>query len=211
MTKIVIVAGGPLGLSLPLEDQVTIGVDRGCLTLLEAGLSLDWAVGDFDSVTIEERNRIFEHAQHVVELAAEKNDTDLEVALRVVLEHFPQGEVTVYGALGGRLDHSLANLFWPSQAEFSPLLGRVRLLDAENLVVYRGSGWQQLEPEPGYDYISFLPEMGSAFEIEGAKYPLNASNYFFKKIYGSNEFLDRPIAVRVQKGYVIIIYSRDRK
>ena len=44
MTKIMIVAGGPLGLSLPLEDQVTIGVDRGCVALLEAGLPLDWAV-----------------------------------------------------------------------------------------------------------------------------------------------------------------------
>ncbi|MBF8970686.1 thiamine diphosphokinase [Streptococcus sp. NLN76] len=211
MTKIVIVAGGPLGLSLPLEDQVTIGVDRGCLTLLEAGLSLDWAVGDFDSVTIEERNRIFEHAQHVVELAAEKNDTDLEVALRVVLEHFPQGEVTVYGALGGRLDHSLANLFWPSQAEFAPLLDRVQLVDDQNRVLYRGPGWQTVAPLVGFTYVSFMVEPDSPFEIEGARYPLNASNYFYKKIYGSNEFLDRPIRLRVEKGYVLIIYSRDRR
>ncbi|WP_303977697.1 thiamine diphosphokinase [Streptococcus danieliae] len=211
MTKIMIVAGGPLGLSLPLEDQVTIGVDRGCVALLEAGLPLDWAVGDFDSVTAEQREQIFVAAKHWVELPAEKNDTDLEVALRIVLEHFPQGDVVVYGALGGRLDHSLANLFWPSQSEFIPLLERVRLVDAENQVVYRGPGWQQLEPEPGYDYISFMPEPATSLEIEGAKYVLNASNYFLKKIYGSNEFLDRPIAVKVEKGYVIIIYSRDRE
>lgn len=211
MTKIMIVAGGPLGLSLPLEDQVTIGVDRGCVALLEAGFPLDWAVGDFDSVTAEQREQIFAAARLRVELPAEKNDTDLEVALRVVLEHFPQGDVVVYGALGGRLDHSLANLFWPSQSEFAPLLERVRLVDAENQVVYRGPGWQQLEPEPGYDYISFMPEQGTSLEIAGAKYALNASNYFFKKIYGSNEFVDRPIAVKVEKGYVIIIYSRDRE
>ncbi len=211
MTKIMIVAGGPLGLSLPLEDQVTIGVDRGCVALLEAGLPLDWAVGDFDSVTAEQREQIFVAAKNWVELPAEKNDTDLEVALRIVLEHFPQGDVVVYGALGGRLDHSLANLFWPSQSEFISLLERVRLVDAENQVVYRGPGWQQLEPEPGYDYISFMPEPATSLEIEGAKYALNASNYFFKKIYGSNEFLDRPIAVKVEKGYVIIIYSRDRE
>ncbi|MBF0844356.1 thiamine diphosphokinase, partial [Streptococcus danieliae] len=110
-------------------------------------------VGDFDSVTAEQREQIFVAAKHWVELPAEKNDTDLEVALRIVLEHFPQGDVVVYGALGGRLDHSLANLFWPSQSEFIPLLERVRLVDAENQVVYRGPGWQQLEPEPGYDYI----------------------------------------------------------
>lgn len=210
MTKIVLVAGGPLGLSLPLDADVYIGVDRGCLSLLKAGLPLDWAVGDFDSVTKTEKARILLQTSQVMELPAEKNDTDLEVALRLVLDHFPSGEVAIYGVLGGRLDHSLSNLFWPSQDEFLPLLERVQLMDEQNVVIYRASGWQTVSPKEAYPYISFMPALDTVLEIEEAKYPLNASNYFFKKIYGSNEFLDCPIRVKVQKGYVIIIYSRDR-
>lgn len=59
-------------------------------------------------------------------------------------------------------------------------------------------------------YISFLQEGDGELTILGAKYELTSSNYFQKKIYSSNEFVDSPIHVTVPNGYVIIIQTRDR-
>ena len=50
MGKIAILAGGDSTL-LPKDQELYVGVDGGCLKLLEQGLPLDIAVGDFDSVS----------------------------------------------------------------------------------------------------------------------------------------------------------------
>ena len=47
MDNIAILAGGDSTL-LPKDHDVYVGVDGGCLKLLEQGLPLDIAVGDFD-------------------------------------------------------------------------------------------------------------------------------------------------------------------
>ena len=66
-------------------------------------MPLALAVGDFDSVTQEERKVIQKRAQHFVQARPEKNDTDLELALLTIFEQNPQAEVTIFGALGGAL------------------------------------------------------------------------------------------------------------
>ena len=60
------------------------------------------------------------------------------------------------------------------------------------------------------DYLAFLPTEDVALTIEGAKYPLNERNFFFKKVYASNEFIDRPVFLSFDKGYTVVIYSKDR-
>ena len=57
MDNIAILAGGDSTL-LPRDHDVYVGVDGGCLKLLEKGLPLDMAVGDFDSVSETGLNKI---------------------------------------------------------------------------------------------------------------------------------------------------------
>ena len=49
-----------------------VGVDRGSLWVLEEDLASALAVGDFDSVTEEERQVIQKRAQHFVQARPEK-------------------------------------------------------------------------------------------------------------------------------------------
>ena len=84
-------------------------------------LPLALAVGDFDSVTEEERQVIQKRALRFVQAQPEKDDTDLELALLTIFEQNPQAEVTIFGALGGRIDHMLANVFLPSNPKFGAL------------------------------------------------------------------------------------------
>lgn len=187
-----------------------VGVDAGSLFVLEQGLPLDMAVGDFDSVTSEDLERIQAKATVFVQSPAEKNDTDLELALKEIFQRFPAAQVTVFGALGGRMDHALSNLFLASEPELAPYMRQICLQDRLNQIYFYPAGQHCLSPIEGMTYISFLPSDGSRLEIVDARYPLSADNYFFKKCYSSNEFIGKDIHVSLDTGYVLAIYSRDR-
>ena len=157
-TKVAVFAGGDRG-HYRTDFDCFVGVDRGSLWVLEEKLPLTIAVGDFDSVTVEERQLIQEHAQHFVQAQPEKDDTDLELALLTVFEE----------------------------------------------------GTSQLEPRSDYDYLAFMPVRDSQLTIIGAKYELTEENFFFKKVYASNEYIDREVSVTCPDGYVVVLHSRDRR
>lgn len=92
-----------------------VGVDRGAEIVVEAGLPLGLAIGDWDSV----RSRDFPRALRAMAKAGEtklltlpraKERSDLFFALQAVREmKIPRA--VVYGFQGGRPDHSLAHLY----------------------------------------------------------------------------------------------------
>ena len=209
MVKIVVVAGGDSSL-LPKNQDIYLGVDGGCLKLLEQGLPLDIAVGDFDSISEVDFRKIQAQAKQVVQSVPEKNDTDLELALKVAFEAYPEAAVTVYGAFGGRLDHFLSNIFLPTDPYLAPYMEQIQLVDGQNRLIYRPAGCHEIQPDPAMSYVGFMPVGQGHLEITGAKYPLHQENYFLKAMYGSNEFLDQPIQVSLDRGYLVIVYSRDR-
>ena len=86
MTKIAVVAGGQLE-TLPTDVDIWIGVDRGSLYLIDREIDPDLAVGDFDSVTQDEFQRIQEKAGAIIQAQPEKDDTDLELAV-IALSRF---------------------------------------------------------------------------------------------------------------------------
>lgn len=210
MPRVAVLAGGQLGIDLPKNMDIYVGVDAGALAILQEDLPLDYAVGDFDSVSGQEWQRIKEEAQVLVTAQPEKDDTDMELALLTIFERFPEAEVSVYGAFGGRLDHTLANIFLPSNDKLAPFMQQLTLLDEQNIVTYLPAGRHQVSPQEGMAYVAFLPVQDQFLSITGAKYPLDEKNYFFKKVYASNEFIDEPLFVKFHEGYLVIIYSKDR-
>ncbi|MGT2911489.1 thiamine diphosphokinase [Streptococcus cameli] len=210
MTRIAIFAGGDLDL-LQTDFDVFVGVDAGSLFVLEHQLPLDLAIGDFDSVSEHQLRVIRQQAKEVLQAPAEKNDTDLELALKTVFSRYPKATVTVFGALGGRLDHYLSNLFLASEPDLSPFMEQIELAGNINWVTYRPAGKHAIAPKEGMDYISFMPSDGSQLTIRNAKYLLNEENFFFKKCYSSNEFVQGDIEIDLDTGYVVIVYSRDER
>ena len=65
-TRVAVFAGGDCGHYRTDFDRF-VGVDRGSLWVLEEDLPLALAVGDFDSVTEEERQVIQKRAQYFVQ------------------------------------------------------------------------------------------------------------------------------------------------
>ena len=209
MPKIALFVGGELDW-FTTDFDYFVGVDRACLYLLELGLPLDLAVGDFDSVSELELDIIQSTAKSCKKASAEKNDTDTELALKLIFQAYPEAEVTIFGAFGGRIDHMLSNVFLVSDPQLAPFMDRICLRDKQNKITYCSEGKHEFLPEPDMTYISFLQEGDGELTILGAKYELTSMNYFQKKIYSSNEFVDGPIQVLVPNGYVIVIQTKDR-
>lgn len=209
MIKIALFAGGTID-SFQIDFDLFIGVDRGSLFLIEQGICPDLAVGDFDSVSEKELALIYSQSKEVLQAQPEKDDTDLELAVKAVFARYPQAQLTIFGAFGGRLDHTLANIFLPSNPEITPYMQQIRLCNAQNELRYCPQGRHEIKPVAGMNYLAFMPADDGRLTIEGAKYPLNESNYFFKKVYASNEFIDEPVFLECQSDYVIVIYSKDR-
>ncbi len=114
MKTINIVAGGPRELIPDLSeytdgDTTWVGVDKGTVSLLEAGIIPQEAFGDFDSITEEELMQIQKAAPALHVYQAEKDYTDLELALDWALQKEPE-TIRMFGVTGGRADHFLGNI-----------------------------------------------------------------------------------------------------
>lgn len=208
MPRVAVCLGGDLKLFAAAYDHY-VGVDRACLFLLEHGLALDMAVGDFDSVSPEELAAIRAQAGAFLQAQPEKNDTDAELALKLIFERWPEAQVTIYGGFGGRLDHQLSNVFLPSDPDLAPYMSQFVLRDVTNLVQFFPAGSHEVSQEAGMTYIAFMPSDQGELTILDAKYPLTRSNFFKKKIYSSNEFVGQTISFSLSEGYAVVIQSRD--
>ena len=102
----------PMEILRGAEDFV-VAVDGGLARLLEAGIEPDLVLGDFDS--LEEKYLPWldclknTRPERLSQLPCEKDDTDTLHAVRVCLERGYK-RIDLYGALGGRLDHTIANI-----------------------------------------------------------------------------------------------------
>ncbi|PVX42762.1 thiamine pyrophosphokinase [Pasteurella langaaensis DSM 22999] len=210
MTNIAFIAGGEFS---PLQNHYDfyVGIDRGCLFLLNNGLPLDFAIGDFDSISAADLAKIQQATKHFIQAPTAKNDTDTELALKTIFAQYPQAKATIYGGFGGRLDHLLANVFLPSDPELAPFMQQISLIDGQNVVSYAPSGLHRVKRIDNMKYVSFMTDGNADLTILNAKYDLTPSNFFKKKIYSSNEFIGDFIDVSVDSGYVVIIQTKDRE
>lgn len=85
------------------EFDFVIAVDAGFAHLEAAGVRPDMAVGDFDSLGyVPKCRRVSRHP-------VKKDKSDMELAMDKAVD-WGHDELVIYGALGGRLDHTIANL-----------------------------------------------------------------------------------------------------
>ncbi len=90
------------------------------LYLLKQGLPWTSVVGDFDSVSDEEL-MASRGIKEVIQAQLEKDDVDLELAVLLCFERYPDAYLTIFGALAVSSDHALANVFLPSNDKIAPI------------------------------------------------------------------------------------------
>jgi len=209
-----IYTGGTLGdWALPPEgaDDFFIGADRGALFLVEHDIAVDLAVGDFDSIDAQQFERVKAAAREMMTFdAVDKDWTDTELALREAVGR-GFGEVFLYGGLGTRFDHSLANVHLLELASRSGC--RAVLADAHNEIrLLEGPGTCRLEADSRFPYVSLLPLTPSAsgITLRGFAYPLTDATLRIGMSLGVSNRLDADAGqIELREGQLIVIRSRD--
>lgn len=209
--RIVIVTGGALGPWAHQElrqDDILIGSDRGALYLIEQGWVPDYAIGDFDSVTPEQLERIrTESKQILVCDPIDKDYTDTEMAFNWALRQNPS-EIVLLGALGTRIDHSLANIHLLRKAVDQGI--RSVIIDAHNEIILINRP-AAITKGP-YANVSLLP-LGmevTGITLHGFQYPLHRATLQIGQSLGiSNVLLEQQGLIEIETGYLLVIQSRD--
>lgn len=208
-----IVCGGPdLWLPESLEG-IIIGVDRGALALIQRKIQPHIAIGDFDSVSEDQRQLIKEKATTFIELPAEKDMTDCEAAVEYAVSQGHK-EIILYGVTGGRFDHQYAVI--ALMLKYVKKGIRITAKDAKNEFRILRPGAIRLK-RGSKKYVSFfaLEEKVEGLCLINAKYPLKDHVlYPDDTLCVSNEFasldeIDVSIDVSITKGYLLIIQSSD--
>ena len=88
--------------------DLKIAADRGVEAFEGTGVLPDLLVGDMDSVNPEVLESVQQRTQ-VQRLPVQKDDTDGVHALDQAIARGAKS-ITILGALGGRMDHAMANL-----------------------------------------------------------------------------------------------------
>jgi thiamine pyrophosphokinase len=190
------------------EDDFVICADGGYAHAISGGISPHIVIGDFDSYP---ENKLSEECGahcKIIRLAVEKDDTDTMICLKYGID---QGfdQFLIIGGLGGRLDHTIANLQTLSYA--IDCKKKLWILDGKNKATMIESGAIEIAKQENTKISLFsFTETCSGVSIHGVKYPLHETilnNSFPLGV--SNEFEEEYARIENKKGKLLIILSQD--
>ncbi len=192
------------------EDDFLVAVDGGLRHLLAIKKKPHLLIGDLDSVTPEQLQALSSGGVEIQRFPVEKDETDLELAL---LETTRRGYKTIIlvGALGGRIDQMLANLYLLTLPQLHGL--KVRIIDRyQEIFLIRHNA--QVDGQVG-DIISLLPFKGNAEGVSttGLEYPLSNETLLLEHSRGiSNRMVEPYALITLTKGCLLCVHSwTDRK
>ncbi|GKT02618.1 thiamine diphosphokinase [Furfurilactobacillus entadae] len=188
-----------------------IGVDRGAVRLLDLGITPGVAVGDFDSATQAEFERVQSQVPELKQVSSVKDETDTQLGVKTAMTRYDAAEIVIYGATGGRLDHFLANLFLPLEPQFAALTERLVFVDRQNTIRFYHPGEHQLAKEADKRYLAFVtlgPVTGLTLADE--RYRLDHVDVARPVSYASNEFVGTTAHFSFTSGVVCVIQSTDQ-
>lgn len=183
------------------KGDMIIAVDGGYDLLIQHGYTTDLLIGDFDSISCKLPDCI-----ETIRFKSEKDETDMFLAY---IEGVKRGYTSfvIHGALGGRLDHTLANI---SLLTYAKEHGHESLItDGKQNIICIKNEKISLVGTKG-KYISVFAYGGDASDvsIRGAKYETDHAALTPSFPLGvSNEFTDSPCEISVGNGTLIIIYE----
>lgn len=179
-----------------------VAVDGGYQSLASIGVKPTVAVGDFDSLGFVPQD------VPVCRHPAMKDDSDTALALQWARE---QGfdSVAVYGALGGRLDHTMASL----QALAGAARGGMRVAAVgESSVVLPLIGPAHLDLPAAMEgtlSVFSMADESCGVTIAGLKYAARNATLTNDVTLGlSNEFVGTPSRIALERGTLLIFLPR---
>jgi thiamine pyrophosphokinase len=197
---------GPEGHEVPGpegQQVIVVAADSGVEHALALGRRVDLVVGDLDSADPTAVDAAVAGGAEVRRYPAEKDQSDLEIALDAA-RACGSTHVIVVGGYGGRLDHFLANALLLASPAFSDMSIEAFVGEARITVVHDRA---RLTGAPG-DLCSLLAVGGPARGVRtsGLRYPLHAEDLLPGSTRGlSNELAERVATVSLEHGTLLAV------
>lgn len=208
------------------EYDLVIALDGGLKFCVEHGIKPDMIVGDFDSLMQD--ILLNNYPQEIIHrLPCEKDDTDTLAAIKMAINKGFE-RFTIYGGLGGRLSHTVANIqslyYLKERGMHGELVGdnsRVFLIKDESITLqpmkaeektataqFLGKKVNEVlrSQEGGYISIFSYSEKAQGVTLKNLKYEIEneeLTNVF--PIGVSNEFIGKTAEISVEKGALLIV------
>lgn len=186
----------------PTDGDFIIAADGGYTALKQLGMKPNLVVGDFDSLGYVPQ------AEETVQHPVRKDDTDSLLAIRLGLERGYRNFVLT-GALGGRLDHTFANLqallFLRAHNARGVLYGDGTAVTAvtNSSITIEGDGTLSVFTMDAKAEGVYLRNVG--YPLENAvlqnNFPLGVSN----------EFVGKPAVIGVENGTLLVMWQAEKE
>ncbi len=200
-----IFAGGDIAdlsfIEMQHEDMI-ICADRGYKYVKQLGIAPHIIVGDFDSYDSDLPDEIEIHRS-----VPEKDDTDTILALKLAIERGADN-VKIYGALGGRFDHTVANI---QTLKYASEHGcNAEICDSDNIIMLQENVEREYTAMEGWYFsvFAYSPEIHIA-RLSGVKYPLEKvviKNTFPLGV--SNEIIAEKAILSIENGTALVVRSK---
>ncbi|MCB2224756.1 MAG: thiamine diphosphokinase [Actinobacteria bacterium] len=208
----VIVAGGdpvPAGSIPPLPSpRLVIAADSGLHAARGLGLRVDLVVGDFDSASPDAVADAESAGASLERHPADKDATDLELALDAALTRGLSPTVVLGGASFDRIDHFLANALLLAAARYQPLRPEWWVKGAHVAPVH-----DRLEVAGAAgDVLTLIPVGGPAAGVAttGLRWALDGDTLEPGSTRGVSNVLTGPAAtVSIERGTLLAVHLRE--
>lgn len=180
--------------------DVVIAVDGGYEYLNSMGIVPDLVMGDFDSLGYEPKKIRY------VKFPVHKDKSDMELAIARA-KALGCNSLYVFGALGQRLDHTIANLYVFAKACEEGM--SVCLVDFDNAVFFV-SGPDTFEAdarESGIVSVFSLSDVSTGVFERGMEWDLDDVELDNRTSRGlSNQLIGEPVMIGVESGTIMIFF-----
>jgi thiamine pyrophosphokinase len=182
-----------------LEDaDVIVCADGGADNAKKIGITPDYIIGDLDSVT-SSAIEFFKEKSKIIK-DSNQDSTDLEKALSLV-DNLSPSEILIIGAIGNRLDHTLANILCLDQIKSDI---KAQIVDEKNIIELVDNSADIVGDKD--DIISIVPltdVLGLSYE--GLKWLVSNKNTKFGWFGISNRLADNTAKISLKEGKLLII------
>lgn len=182
------------------SGDLIIAADAGYKHLKGAGITPDMVIGDFDSLGD------IPQGENVVRLNPVKDITDMDAAINVGLDK-GFSEFCIFGACGGRIEHTLANI--QLVASLAQKNIKAFIFDGNTVITALCCNSLKFDAScKGYISVFSHTDKCEGVHLKGLKYPLeNAvlTNGFPLGV--SNEFIGVDSEIIIGQGTAIVVYS----
>ena len=186
-----------------------IASDKGLETLDKFNIKPNYIIGDFDSINLKILDKyINDNKTKIIKLNPIKDYTDTHMALKLAIK-LKSEDITIIGAIGTRIDHTIANINILKEALKKEIVCRIVNENNSIMLIDRKT---TIEKDDNYKYISLIPLTSTVdgITLKGFKYSLNNSKIKIGESIGvSNEQIKQKAIIEIKKGILIVIKSND--